>query len=245
MNARIVSTGLLILISAFTISVDAQVNSGSDGSDGAFNPTVSTNINMASRPSGIYQFESINIPAGVEVQFFANAENRPVVWLVQSKCTISGVVDVSGLSPGGSAAAVGGNGGPGGFGGGNGGNRGHKGEGPGAGVVAVYATLGWNFNGNNWEVVSQPPVGGATVYGNEFIVPLVGGSGGEGVGYDLGNGSISSGGGGGGGGGAILIASSSTIELNGRIESSGGSGASWSGAIGSFGIAGGGSGGAI
>ena len=49
------------------VSVNAQVNSGSNGSDGAFNPTTSTNINMASRPSGIYQYASVNIPSSVTV----------------------------------------------------------------------------------------------------------------------------------------------------------------------------------
>ena len=32
----------------------AQVNSGSNGSDGAFNPTTNIVINMADHPNGIY-----------------------------------------------------------------------------------------------------------------------------------------------------------------------------------------------
>ena len=101
----------------------AQVNSGSNGSDGAFNPTTSTNIDMTSRPSGIYEYTSVNIPSGVAVTFTPNASNTPVVWLVQSNVTIAGAVNLPGQSPytyagGGVAGCAGG---PGGWGGGNGG----------------------------------------------------------------------------------------------------------------------------
>ena len=61
----------------------AQVNSGSNGSDGAFNPTTNTVINMADHPDGIYHYTSVNIPSGVTVTFIPNANNTPVVWLVQ------------------------------------------------------------------------------------------------------------------------------------------------------------------
>ena len=37
------------------LGAHAQVNSGSNGSDGAFNPTTNTVINMADHPNGIYQ----------------------------------------------------------------------------------------------------------------------------------------------------------------------------------------------
>jgi hypothetical protein len=58
----------------------AQVNSGSNGSDGAFNPTTNTVINMADHPTGIYQYSSVNIPGNVTVSFIPNAANTPVVW---------------------------------------------------------------------------------------------------------------------------------------------------------------------
>jgi uncharacterized membrane protein YgcG len=96
----------------------SQVNSGSDGSDGAFNPTMSTNIDMTSRSSGVYQYTSVNIPYGVMVAFTPNANNTPVVWLVLSNCVINGSVNVSGL-PG--TSDGGGVGGPGGYRGGGGG----------------------------------------------------------------------------------------------------------------------------
>ena len=73
----------------------AQVNSGSDGHDGAFNPTTNTVINMADHPDGIYHYTSVNIPAGVTVWFVPNANNTPVVWLVQGDCVISGGIDGS------------------------------------------------------------------------------------------------------------------------------------------------------
>ena len=74
-----------------------QVNSGSNGSDGAFNPTANVVIDMADHPDGIYQYTSVNIPAGVTVTFIPNAGNKPVVWLVQGSCVINsgGRVDVS------------------------------------------------------------------------------------------------------------------------------------------------------
>ena len=43
----------------------AQVNSGSDGHDGALNPTSNLVIDMADHPDGIYHYTSVNIPAGV------------------------------------------------------------------------------------------------------------------------------------------------------------------------------------
>ena len=97
------------------------VDSGSDGRDGAFNPTKDTVINMGDHPDGIYQYTSVNIPAGVTVSFIPNAGNKPVVWLVQSNVGIYGTVNVSGQS---ASGAIGGAGGPGGFGGGSGGSTG-------------------------------------------------------------------------------------------------------------------------
>src|ERR1035441_8345256 len=108
-----------------------QVNSGSDGHDGAFNPTTTnTVIDMADHPDGIYQYTSINIPTNVTVTFIPNAANTPVVWLVQNNCVISGTVNVSGRD----ANGVGGSaGGPGGYRGGNGGSSATPGQGPGGG----------------------------------------------------------------------------------------------------------------
>lgn len=70
-----------------------------------------------------------------------------------------------------------------------------------------------------------PPALGGPAYGNPFILPLIGGSGGGG---SSGRG-ISFGGGCGSGGGAILIASSGTITLStgSLISVSGGRGGDW------------------
>ena len=69
----------LLLAFFLCVSARAQVNSGSTGADGAFNPTTNTVINMADHPDGIYHYTSVNIPAGVTVTFTPNANNTPVV----------------------------------------------------------------------------------------------------------------------------------------------------------------------
>src|SRR5947208_68833 len=101
-----------LMMSAF-----AQVNSGSDGRDGALDltgfggpPRV---IYMIDHPDGIYRYTYVNISVGVTLTFVPNAKNTPVVWLVQSNCIIGGTVDVSGRS---ATNAVGAGGGPGGWG---------------------------------------------------------------------------------------------------------------------------------
>ncbi len=79
------------ILLGFIGTASAQVNSGSDGSDGAFNPTQNVTIDMSLRPSGIYQYTSVNIPSGVAVTFTPNANNTPVVWLVQGDCVSMGL----------------------------------------------------------------------------------------------------------------------------------------------------------
>ena len=213
----------------------AQVNSGSTGSDGALNPSTSSTINMADHPTGIYNYTSVNIAGGISVNFTPNAANTPVVWLVQGNVVISGTVDVSGQGPqGGNCSAAGGLGGPGGYRGGNGANGGTlsatAGQGPGGGLPGP--------NGANASYGALACTNGTTppsliIYGNAFLIPLLGGSGG--------GGSTNASNGGGGGGGAILIAASGTITINGNINASGGGGACCY----NNGCAGGGSGGAV
>ena len=50
-SSRTIVTMLLLLA---CVAAHAQVNSGSNGSDGAFNPTTNVVINMADHPNGIY-----------------------------------------------------------------------------------------------------------------------------------------------------------------------------------------------
>jgi len=190
---------------ALSTSLNAQVNSGSDGSDGALNPTSNLAIDMADRPDGIYHYTSVNIPADVTVSFIPNAGNKPVVWLVQNDCVISGTLDVAGQH-GNYNINMGLTGGPGGGRGGNGGSVASPGQGPGGGPAvgsnASYATVG---QGNP---ESLPP---GNIYGNTFILPLLGGSGGGGWALTDSNGYTYSGGAGGGGGGALLIAASGDV----------------------------------
>ncbi len=80
----------------------AQVNSGSNGSDGALdfssmtNFSYSTNIVIDTHDhlNGIYQYTYVNIPGNVTVAFIPNANNSPVVWLVQSNCMVDGIIEV-------------------------------------------------------------------------------------------------------------------------------------------------------
>ena len=126
-------------------------NSGSTGADGDLAPAVDTVVTLP--PSGILNYASINIPAGVKVTFKKNTTNTPVVLLVAGNATISGVIDVGG-KPAAASGTAGdgvladdgnpGEGGPGGYAGVRGGRPGAadllerlggKGFGPGGGVA--------------------------------------------------------------------------------------------------------------
>ena len=194
----------------------AQVNTGSNGSDGAFNPTVNTVINMANHPNGIYQYTSVNIPANVTVTFIPNANNTPVYWLVQSNVIINGTVDTSGQV--GNANGSAGIGGSGGWQGGNGGSLPSGGSGPGGGTWQSCAGGCASFASVGTSGTYHSPAGG--IYGNNYLLPAVGGSGGGG---GMNNGT--QGGGGGGGGGMILVAANNAVIVNGSIRSVGGNGA--------------------
>ena len=205
------------------VSASAQVNSGSNGSDGALNPTTNLVIDMADLPDGIYHYTSVNIPAGVTMSFIPNAGNKPVIWLVQGDCTINGQIFIYGAWPPVEPSRRA----PGGYLGGNGGSNPTPGGGPGGGPVvgptsegcASFATRGSERNPG-------------LAYGNKYLIPLIGGSGGGGrVGEQ--------GAGGGGGGGAILIAASGIISFDGLIGAWGG----WGGSGANY--AGTGSGGAV
>jgi hypothetical protein len=230
MKQKILQTVFAVLLCA---GANAQVNTGSNGSDGAFNPATNTVINMADHPDGIYQYTSVNIPSGVTVTFIPNAANTPVVWLVQGSVTNSGVINLLGSD--GVNSGTGGVGGPGGFRGGNpggGGSTPGEGAGPGGGMAGSLKAIGGNASYGTLGVVNaNVQADPGEIYGNTFLVPLIGGSGGGG----------NNGASGGGGGGAILIAANDTILLDGTINAQGGSGGY---GIGNY-TAGGGSGGAV
>lgn len=200
---------MVATIVALTLSSPARssINVPSDGSDGAFAPTGDTVVDLTQAITGswnsnnasnagkgiydpakwaiVFKYTSVNIPAGVRVSFKCHPSNPPVVWLVQGDVTIAGTlsVDAVGAAPG-----------PGGF-------RGSKGTaaglGPGSAPVDYRGSYG----------CVQYGVGIA--YGNEKIVPLIGGSGAGKANY---NGVA-----GGPGGGAILIASGQSISVPGSI----------------------------
>ncbi len=218
----------------------ADFDSGSTGADGAFAPAGNQTVDLSLAGSGpgngvydpdkwavIFNYTTITIPAGVTITFNNHPSGAPVVWLASGDVDISGavVLDGAGSGWGGTYATPG----PGGFSGGRGSidiyvSPGTAGLGPGGGQFQGGAG-GYGTPGQD-----GPTGPGGGTYGNEGVLPLIGGSGGSGA--STGGGDM----GGGAGGGAILIASSGTISLNGQILSRGG-GPGYN--------AGGGSGGAI
>lgn len=241
--------------------------SGSTGADGAFNPTVNTQLQLP--PTGIFNFTTVNIPTGVTVTFRKNATNTPVTILASGNVTIAGSINVNGSNSTNAGAAGDGNlgddgipgaGGPGGYDGGAGGvvssGRGGNGLGPGGGNGGNFVSNwgqtegggggyngggGWGHAWNNGYRDNYGNTGtGGPSYGSTLLLPMIGGSGGGGGG----GGTAFRGAGGGGGGGAILIASSGTVSITGTIYARGGhSGLSAGPGFGAVG--GGGSGGAI
>lgn len=245
--------GLVALLLALgSASALAQpFNSGSTGADGPFAPATSTTLPLPA--TGVFNFTTVNIPAGVSVTFSRNAANTPVTMLATGDVIIAGTINVNG-APGGAGAfgsSLGSNagaGGPGGFHGGTGANgivsiTGGSGLGPGggAGATADPSAGIWVGGGGGFAAPGGPGVGaaGGAAYGTPTLLPLIGGSGGGGAGSFLGT----TGAGGGGGGGALLIASSGTITFTGTILARGGSGGAQ--VAPKAGPGGGGSGGAV
>ena len=140
-------------------SAQAAFNSGSTDADGALNPTVNTEIQLP--PSGILNYTTVNIPAGVTVKFKKNAANTPVFILASGNVTIAGSIDMRGgdAKPTGTYGdgalgddGIPGTGGPGGFDGGRGGRddaqqrpeiiQGGTGLGPGGGPGGIEGGVG-------------------------------------------------------------------------------------------------------
>jgi len=259
--------GLLVGLTIVTLAagpVGAQTfNSGSTGADGAFTPAANTTLTLP--PNGVFNFTTVNIPAGVTVTFQRNSGNTPVTMLATGDVIIAGAIQLDG-TPGGNGVAGtltttnDGKGGTGGFDGGAGSNgllagAGGKGLGPGGGSAGVaepiagnrcsgagggYASAGFEGTG----VANCPNlVAGGPTYGSSALLPLIGGSGGGGGA----GASTETGGGGGGGAGAIVIASSTRIAFSGSILARGGNGGTNApgNVPGAFGAGGGGSGGAV
>jgi len=260
-----VTGACVMVLGVFSIAPAwAQFDSGSDGSDGAFNPQANVEVDLSLAASlcdcdsggvlddpctwdcpspvagrGVYDAEkwavvfkytTVDIPWPRTVTFRNHPSGAPVIWLASGNVTITGGIQLNGTqgqswgsdirvaAPGGSGGFRGGFGGAvpatrfpsGGFGPG-GPSIDMDGHGIGSGGShATSGAIGW-YSAN----IDIGPT-----YGNVFLMPLIGGSGGAG-GWGV---ASFFGGGGGGGGGAILIASSGTIALNGGISGVGGNG---------------------
>lgn len=225
-------------------------DSGSTGADGDFAPTTNTALQIPE--SGIFNYGSVTIPSGVMITFKKNSKNTPVTILATGDVVINGTISVNGSD---GNYIVGSVGGPGGFDGGVGGvtaQTGRRGEGPGGGTGGTGRSDsyycaggggggGYGANGSAGTTACSAYPGGAggTAYGNERILPLIGGSGGGGGGGS----NLYNARGGGGGGGSIVIASSGTITISGSITANGGNGTSGDNSY--PGGSGGGSGGSI
>ncbi len=213
-----------VLVLAIPGIAHATFDSGSNGHDGVLNPTANLVIDMADHPDGIYQYVSVNIPTGVTVSFKPNSANTPVTWLIQESCTVAGAVAISGMNLADRNATIGG---PGGYGGGRGplgagAEMPEAGQGPGGGRVSSELLGGGNASfGTAGEAMGSQSAAGDT-YGNDFLLPLIGGSGGAG-GRFLFEAGHPYAAGGAGGGGAILLVASGEITISGSITATGGS----------------------
>src|SRR3989339_708980 len=68
-------------------------DSGSTGIDGAFSPTVNSELQIPE--SGVFNFTTVNIPTGVTVTFKKNTTNTPVVVLASGNVTVAGAINLN------------------------------------------------------------------------------------------------------------------------------------------------------
>ena len=250
---------IVMVMALSSLTVNAQFVSGSDESDGALDftglePDTTVKFNPAdfdppldSQGDNVYHFTTITIPEGVTVRLSEDIlGTKPMIWLATGAVVVNGIIDLDGQRGHNHnevrLPAIAGAGGHGGGVGAAGASGAFPGDGPGAGKVcqdaedgdqgdgggAGHATAG---AGDNPENLAGP------AYGNNFLLPLLGGSGGAGGIVRRG----ANAGGGGAGGGVFLLASNTSIALNGEIRANGGVG----GAGASLNEGGGGSGGGI
>ena len=168
-------------------------SSGSTGADGALDLTNGSQT-VQVPPSGIFNYTTVNVPAGQTLSFTNNLTNTPVIMLAQGNVTIAGTINLS--SPTGSSTP-----GPGAF---YGGGPGTPGWGPGGGAAQP--------DGGQWmgPLTLFPNIGGSGGAGGYYNA---------GPEYGCNTYAV----GGGGGGGAITIASSTsiTISASGAVQASG------------------------
>ena len=197
----------------------------------------------------VFKYSSVQIDEGCTLKFVNHPSNPPVYWLVSGNVVINGEINLDGehgrdtfMTAGNTTECA--TPGPGGFAGGislkyDSGSElfyyGGGGYGPGGATSQIrikknmyempsvvggggsYATLG-NSNSKTIQITNSSDAG--SLYGDETLIPLVGGSGG--AGYNGGaNFTMIGGGAGGAGGGAICIATNGTVTLLGRINARG------------------------
>jgi hypothetical protein len=250
-----VARTLLVALAIVIVSTTPRAqsfSSGSDGSDGAltvaasqgtiiFDPRDTARWGRVLDPDGdgVYNFTTITIGLGTTLKLRGDKVNTPMYWLASGDVVITGILDLSGANGTTQSdlnvrrqVAVPGSGGYAGGARGFGAVAATPGSGPGGGSGGVACTgLGAVLCGK-----------GGVFSGNRYLVPLVGGSGGEGAlaadtWYY----------GGGAGGGAILVASSTAITIAGTIAANGGMGGTYGADIdcNNYAMGGGGSGGAV
>lgn len=93
MNPQLKLSLIATAVAALIPGSALAFNSGSTGADGAFTPTVNTELQLPE--SGVLNFTSVNIPTGVKVTFKRNTTNTPVVLLASGDVTIAGTLDPS------------------------------------------------------------------------------------------------------------------------------------------------------
>jgi len=188
-----------------------------DGSDGVYNPSASGyfmpgGFHGTGVANNVFNFTSVTIPSGVTITLTSGYDNAPVYWLVQGNVDIEGTVSLAGANGAYATSDVDQRlpalAGSGGYNGGVGGNLATgqpdtAGYGPGGGAAGDTSGHCTNADGS--------------FTGNQYLIPLIGGSGGGGT-----YGGTSFGASGGAGGGAILIATSGTITVNGTLTANGG-----------------------
>lgn len=230
---------LFSLLAMLTVALPAQAAitvPGADGTDGVLHITEDTVIDLAQAVTGtwnddnsanagkgvydpqqwavVFKYTSVTVDEGATLTFSNHPSRAPVVWLVSADVTIDGTLSLDGqgfeLAPANSEP------GPGGFRG----STGTYAEGvlPGAGFGPGGGGLG---TGGSYGTMSA---NGPLPYGNQSLIPLIGGSGGGGGGerhdeYGKRGGAA--------GGGAILIACQGTIIINGIVSANGGDGSGY------------------
>ncbi len=178
----------MLLLAALSVPLTSRAafDSGSTGADGALSPTVNTAIQLPD--SGVLNYTSVNIPAGVTVTFIKNTTNTPVYLLAKNDVTIAGIINITG----GDATSTGtygdgaladdgiaGVGGPGGYDGGRGGGsdaqqqpaiiRGGSGLGPGGGAGGIEGDSNCNTTTRIFQYVGTGGGYATDAYANYVI----------------------------------------------------------------------------